>query len=534
MDTSVMIVGGGPVGLTMALLLEQFGVDCVLVERSATTTEHPKARGVTQRSMEIFRRLGVEDAIRARGLPPHADSIVFCEALAGHEIGRGRPEPHDDDITASWKSMVAQDVVEQELFRAAQHATYARVLFSTEFLSSTDTADGVVVTTKSLDTGEERQWRARYLVAADGANSDLRRRLCIGMDGPPKLRKMANNFWRGDLSRYPATHTNFAFSILPRDQSKPGSFILNTGGSTHWLSSLVVPDEREGTSPPWSDDELVTIIREQVGDPDLEVDLLGTAVWTMGMQIAATFRRGNCFLVGDAAHRLVPVGGFGMNTGIQGALNLAWKLAYVVKGLASDALLDTYEQEHMELARSNAEWSFANGLRSARREAALRSGEEDLIAFWLLESERNYHVVGRSLGFVYSEGALVPDGTRSDPFDTGVYTPTDRPGARFPHFWLDLSRRRSTLDWFDAAFVLAAGPLGGQWHEAGATVAQKLGVPLQLETLPSVDRRDGIHVGARGAVLIRPDGHVAWRAPWLPRNPTDHLDDVLGALLHRS
>lgn len=531
MDTTVVIVGGGPVGLTLANLLDQFEIDCVVVERNPTTTTHPKARGVTQRSMEIFRRLGVEDAIRARGLPSHADSIVFCESLAGREIGRGRPEPSNDDITPSWKSMVAQDVVEEELCRSAQQRHHVKLLFSTEFLRFSDANGGIEATVRPLGSGEEVCVRGRFLVAADGANSELRRGLGIEMVGPAKLRKMANNWWRGDLSKFPATQTNFAFNILPSDPAKPGTFILNTGGSTSWLTSLPVPEDRERRNPPWSKAELVAVVREQVGDPELDVEVLGTAVWTMGMQVAASARCGNVFLVGDALHRLVPVGGFGMNTGIQGALNLAWKLAYAAKGLASDRLLDSYELEHLELAHSNAEWSHANGLRSARREAGLRSGDPDLVAFWLAESERNYHVVGRSLGFAYSAGALILDGTRAEPLEDGVYVPTDRPGARFPHCWLDLSRQRSTLDWFTSAFVLAIGPLGTDWYDAAAAVSEKLNVPLRTEVLPSIDRRDGIHVGPRGAVLVRPDGHVAWRCPYLPRHAPYHLADALTTVL---
>jgi hypothetical protein len=156
------------------------------------------------------------------------------------------------------------------------------------------------------------------------------------------------------------------------------------------------------------------------------------------------------------------------------------------------------------------------------------------VAFWLRHTERTYHIVGRSLGFSYEDGALVSDGTAPIPFDTQIYRPTDRPGARFPHLWLDLSRRRSTLDWFDTELALVTGPRGSEWLDAGMRVARDLNIPLRLESLPVDGASRGIEIGLRGAVLVRPDGHVAWRRPWLSPDPALDIKDALAAVLGRS
>jgi 2-polyprenyl-6-methoxyphenol hydroxylase-like FAD-dependent oxidoreductase len=530
-NTSVVIVGGGPVGLAMALLLVSFGVDSVLLERHERTTEHPKARGIYQRSMELFRKLGIEEQVRARGLPDGADFVLYCESIAGREIGRTKPQMPQPDLTPSWKCMVSQDVVEEELFAAARRCRHAKIMFSSVCEGFEEVDDAIIVRARSTATGESLEFRASYLVAADGAASSIRDVAEIDMVGPGKLATRANVFWRADLSRFPRTNTCFAFQIVPRDRELPGSSILNTNATNQWLSGLPLPPATSGSNLPWTESQLVEIIRSQVGDPDLAVDLVGYAPWHLAGQIAETFRSRRVFLVGDSAHRVVPVGGFGLNTGIQGASNLAWKLAYVILGRASERLLDSYDTEHRPLAQSNIDWSIANQRLMAPQMEAMRTGQQDRIAFWLAEVERIYHSVGRSLGFNYENGALIPDSTMPEAFSTETYVPTDRPGARFPHLWLDSSQTASTLDWFKQDFTLVAGARGTEWLEAGAKASKKLDIPLDLHCLPQTAASLGIHMGERGAVLVRPDGHVAWRMHWLPSDPMEYLSSALMTLL---
>jgi hypothetical protein len=223
-----------------------------------------------------------------------------------------------------------------------------------------------------------------------------------------------------------------------------------------------------------------------------------------------------------------------MNSGIQDAHNLAWKLKLVLDGRAGAGLLDTYDMERRPIAESNADFSLGNQRRFVQTDIALRSGNRDQIDFWIRDTDNHLHSSGQSLGFGYEEGAVVPDGTVRQPLQSRWYQPSDRPGGRFPHRWLDLARTRSTLDWFDRDFVLVAGPKANEWMEAAATMAQRSGLTIQRRQLDNVDDHSGIGMGLRGAVLVRPDGHVAWRMPWLPADPVAELGGALERLLARA
>jgi hypothetical protein len=341
------------------------------------------------------------------------------------------------------------------------------------------------------------------------------------------LAVMANEYWRGDLSQFPIVRDTAGFFIVPSDPRLPFSSILNTNGRDRWLTLFSTDPDK-----PRTESELVDLVRAQTGVPKLGVELISRSVWRMSRQVAAQFRRGRVFLAGDAGHRFPPTGGYGLNTGVQDAHNLAWKLAFVIKGLASERLLETYDTERRPIAESNADFSLGNSFRIPMVVEAIRRGNPDEIAFRINDMDNHIHSVGQSLGFSYEQGGVIPDGTLARPLDPRTYHPSDRPGGRFPHLWLDLARQHSTLDWFDQEFVIVAGPLGIEWLEAGRRVSEKLSIPLGVRTLPLPNPHDGILMGMRGTVLVRPDGHVAWRMPWLPSDPEKELATALSTLLH--
>jgi 2-polyprenyl-6-methoxyphenol hydroxylase-like FAD-dependent oxidoreductase len=536
----VLIVGGGPVALLLALLLNRFRVECVLVERNPTTHEHPRARLINARSMEILRVLGLDETIRSLS-PGYSEAWASVESIAGGEIARTRPEP-DAGQGPSWKCFVGQDDLERALVAVLSQAQHVQMLFATEFVSYEESPDEVSVTTRDCGSGAETTWQADYLVGADGAGSTVRAQCGITLEGSAAIASVVSEYWSADLSSLPVSRDAGGFFVLSKDPVLPPiSSVLRDGRDGLWMSMFTTVLAPGSKSRPWDDEHVLEMIRAQLGDPTLGVELRENETWQLSSQVAARYRVGRVFLAGDAAHLMPPTGGFGMNTGLQDAHNLAWKLNAVLRGWAGPALLDTYESERRPIAQSNAEWSSGNAPRfitPATRASsmpalaeAVHSGNSDRVMFWLREMENHTHSAGRALGFWYEHGAVIPDGTVPPLPDSRFYTPSDRPGGRFPHLWLDAADRRSTLDWFDEDFVLVAGPLAPEWLEAGGKASRSAGVPLQLRTLPSTDRSDGLRLGLRGAVLVRPDGHVAWRMPWLSSDPVRELSDVFEALL---
>ena len=528
--TSVLIVGGGPTGLSMALLFNRFKVDYVLVERSLTTTTHPKARGTWVRTMELFRQWGVEDRIVRRGLPDNASGFAFVESMSGHEYGRVPREP-DLGQSPSWKCTVSQDVVEEELLDAARQDASGTIHQGVEYLAHEDTEGGVAVTTRDLRTGQETVYHARFLIAADGAGSAVRGHIGIEMKGPASLAVMSNDYWQADLSHLPIVRQMGAFRIAPSRPDVPAGTILNTNGCDKWLTVGKLADGDAQVEPP-TEEEVVRVARAHTGIPNLDVKIINRSTWRVSKQIAERYAKGRVFLVGDAAHRFPPTGGYGMNTGIQDAHNLAWKMTLVLQGKAAPSLLASYDLERRPIGQANADFSMGNTLRFRMMDEAFKSKNLAQIEFWIKDAVHHSHSIGLGLGFSYEHGAVIPDGTVHRGLVTRQYLPSDRPGGRYPHLWLDLARRRSTLDLFDTRFVVVYGPKAGDWAQAAKDVGARLGLDIDAVRLDAVDPRDGLEMGLQGAVLVRPDGHVAWRTPGVgAASPSTVLGGVLARLL---
>ncbi len=534
-DVPVLIVGGGPVGLTASILLSQHGIRSLLAERHPGTAILPKARGINARTMEMYRQCGVEAAIREAGLPVERTGlIVWTKALAGEEIERrvpGRATAKNMAVTPVRNCLCAQDYLEPVLRRFAEGLAPGELRFDAEVTAVEQDGDAVTATLVDRVSGAASAVRARYLIAADGAQSPIRRLLDVTMNGPEAVYDSVNILFNADLRAWTADRPAALYFV---EQPDLRATFLTINAVDRWgflVHSLSVYGfTRDSFTPERS----IALIRQAVGVPDLDVQILGVSFWEASARVADRYRHGRIFLAGDAAHEMPPTGGFGLNTGVQDVQNLAWKLAAVLRGQARPSLLDTYHAERQPLGVAITEQSLANSLSMGR---TARQADAKLPRSEFLNEQ------GLIFGASYESAAVIPDGTPPQRLDDPVtqYVPSARPGRRAPHVWLERAGARiSTIDLFGSRFVVLAGRRGGAWREA----AERLGGPAYPELAAHVIGEGGLvdpegawpaayEVDDDGAVLVRPDGHVAWRSRGGSADPGGVLRAAMDGILGR-
>jgi len=536
LDIPVLIAGGGPVGLTASLLLSRHGVRSLLVERHPGTAIVPKARGINARTMEMYRQCGVEAAIRAAGLSEERRGrlIVWTETLAGKEIERrvpGRATPKNMAVTPTTNCLCAQDDLEPVLRRFAETAGPGALRFNTELTSFSQKDGSVTGTMTDRVTGEETRFSARYLIAAEGAQSRVRRSLGVQMIGEEKVYDSVNILFNADLRQW-TEHRPAALYFVEQPELR-GTF-LTINGTDRWGFLIHSPSQYGYKPGDFTSERCAALIRQAVGIPELVVSVLGVSPWEASAIVADRYREGAVFLAGDAAHEMPPTGGFGLNTGVQDVHNLAWKIAAVLRGQADDALLDSYHAERQPLAETITRAALANAMsmgRTTRQSGAVLPRREFL------------NEQGLIYGLCYESMPVIPDGTPpvevTDPVTE--YVPSARPGSRAPHVWLQRGGEQlSTIDLFGSHFVLLAGRDGDAWRQAihqiepswppliGFTVGGK-------EDLidPDGNWHEAYGVETDGAVLVRPDGYVAWRGRSGASRPREVLRAVVDGVLGR-
>jgi 2-polyprenyl-6-methoxyphenol hydroxylase-like FAD-dependent oxidoreductase len=529
-ETPVLIAGGGPIGLALAADLGRRGVAAMLVERNENKLGSAKMLEVSVRTMELCRQLGIAEKVRNWGFPLDwpLDS-AFVTDLAGYEIGRvrtpalgvatdspfsperGRPCPQ------TWFDPILQDCAR----------SYSRITLRHQVALESFVQDesGVTATLRDRRTGGSETVHAGYLVGCDGFASTVRELLGIAIRGEPHLDWSMTVYLRiPDL--FAACDKEKAFRYVFVGPEGTWSFLSIVDGKELWRLQFVDVDEARLQSL-----DIPALVRRCIGR-DIPYTIEDKSMWVRKRTVADRFSDGRVFLAGDAAHAHPPNGGLGMNTGIQDAFDLGWKLAATLAGWGGQALLESYDHERRPASARAAEVSLANYRRlvsAAQRaeiyaptpagEAARRAIGAGLVE----ENEKSWHPVGVHLGYIYHPSPIVvPDGTQQPPDDTIGYVPTAFPGARAPHAWLDDGR--SVLDLFGAGFVLLAFadvPTAALEHAAAAR-----GVPL---TVHRIEQREIADLYGRALVLVRPDGHVAWRGDRLPEDVLALIDSVRGA-----
>jgi 2,4-dichlorophenol 6-monooxygenase len=574
-DTDVIVVGTGPTGATTALALATEGVRVLIVTQFNWMANTPRAHITNQRTVEVLRDLGVEEEISKYATPwEMMGDTLFTTSLAGEEIARLRTwgtgdERVGDYIQGSPCTMldVPQNYVEPVLLKNAAERG-ANVSLNTEYVSHVQDEQGVTVTLNDRLSDREYTVRARYLVGADGARSKIAEEIGLQIEGQMARAGTAYVLFNADLTRYVEHRPAILHWIVTSGAlfGEIGMGLLRAIRPwNQWIAGWGF-DMAQG-EPDFSEAMVKAKIRALVGDPELEIDIGKTSTWYVNQACASTYSKGRVFCGGDAVHRHPPSSGLGSNTCIQDAFNLAWKLAYVIKGHAGEALLDSYSLERVPVGQqvvnranqSRVDYGPLNkcfrapggqdpvvaGLERLRSPSQEGVEARDALKEALELKNYEFNAQGVELNQRYASAAVIPEpgaGEEEWRRDRQLYLQAStRPGAKLPHAWLVASngRRVSTLDVTGKGrFSLVTGLAGQAWVSAARELDRSY---LRTVVIGQKDAADPYCAWQRvreiheaGALLVRPDGYIAWRQSepvWDAAEAHKQLGAALAAVL---
>lgn len=550
--TDVLIVGAGPVGLSLAFQLALAGIDALVVERRDTPSLHPKANGVFSRTMEAFRQWGISEETARRSLPrAQCLGFVWMTRMTGLELGRVMFADSEQELWDEYAHhspetplFIPQDKIEHLLAEEIGRRQSVDIRYGIRAAALDQDEDGVTATLET-DSGQHTI-RARYIVGADGARSTVRDLLNI-------TEEASTNPWGESLNIY---FESEEFEQLRAGRPYQLWWALNADvrGAfypvAHKNRWIFAPEA--GADASYYDAERCTDLIRKGAGADVAVNIISVAPWRHEVAIAESWRTGRAFLAGDAAHRFPPHGGYGMNSGIQDAQNLGWKLIAVLRGKAADTLLDSYEAERKPVALGNAAqtvknteaiketgWFMPNPAELALIETPEGQPIRDRIAAAVPNQRASVFSHGLQFGTIYRSDAVLSDGTTPPESTLVDYIESASPGVRAPHLVIEdeQGQRLSLLDLFRLdTLVLLTGRDDRVWREAAG---QNGGIPVfsiddSGANYSSADFRSLYEIDRDGAVLVRPDGYVAWRAKAAPKDAVGALRNALEAILGRS
>ncbi|WP_334028587.1 FAD-dependent monooxygenase [Alteromonas sp. P256] len=574
-QTDVLVVGAGPAGISAALFLAKLGINAVTITKYPWLADTPRAHITNQRTIEVFRDQGLEAKMKKAAIPQEKmANVCWMKRFNEQEIcrfeawGGGAARRHDYELAGpSSMCNLSQHIMEPIIHQGAVDAG-ADVRFNKELIDFTQDDDGVLATVKDRKTGATETIQAKYMIGADGGNSMIADKLGISFKGQAGLGSAVTAWIEADLRPYVEQRPSVLYWVV----QPGGETWLGTGCYVavrewdEWMLLFVVGIDED---PDLSEARIIAQVREHAGDPNLKVKLKRTGRWTVNNLVAEKYRKGRVFIAGDAAHRHPPANGLGTNTSVQDAYNLCWKLAYVLKGFAGESLLDSYEDERQPIGEQivtraiksmgnlvpvmesiakdgvdtkgdiNTDILFSDNEKGAQRRRELRDALN--LQNW------HFNALGIEIGQHYFSKAVKTDGQEKKPptKDPELYIEPDTvPGSRLPHVWLmKHGEKVSTHDITGKGrFVLLTGTGGSEWIIAAQLYSQKTGVPLLAEKIGLGEDNadvffqwaDVCEIEDGGALIVRPDAHIAWRCKSLPEDPLKQLTLAMDFVLTRS
>lgn len=520
--TPVLIVGGSLNGLSLAAFLARQGVPCIVVEKHRATTVQYKFAGISPRSMEIYRSVGLETEIRTnRTGDQKAGEIARARNLSDPDVHfMGKPWADTAGLSAATAETCDQDRLEP-ILRAHAERHGADIRFNTELVDFKLDEDRVTAHVRDLPSGVEQTISAAYLVAADGAAGRTRETLGIGRHGVGALQHWMNLIFDTDIDRH--LQGRLFTSCFVTDIN--GSF---TPRDDRWLLAVQYQPDKGERPEDFDQARTADLVRRGAGRDDIKVQLFDARSWEVSAYVADRFSKGRAFLIGDAAHLMPPTGGFGGNIGIHDAHNLAWKLAFVLNGTAAPSLLESFDAERRPVAERTLAQAMAR-LSSWFKDPSKRLPPAEPIL-------DDFAVI---FGALYPSGAFLPEGPIPPEGFENPRQPSGRPGSRAPHLVIDdAGEQRAIHDRNGNRFILLTTPTGSEWRDAARQVALRLRTDFDSLIVRSCGEdgealdlfRQAYGVDADGAVLIRPDGYIAWRSRGRPADVKGTLAEVMAQL----